>query len=65
MDDAKSTTKPAVETTAAAPAKADAVDALIEAWIAPLRGSAIAQHTPAWNALTEALPALKAAIIAG
>ncbi len=44
-------------------AKAAAVDALVEQWLAPLRGGDIAQHTPAWNALTASLPALKAAII--
>lgn len=49
--------------TQAAAAKAEAADALIESWIATLRGGAIAQYTPAWNELTSSLPALKAAIL--
>ncbi len=49
--------------TEAEAAKAAAVDALVEGWVAALRDGPIAHNTPAWNALTSALPGLKAAII--
>lgn len=53
----------APKTTWADTAKAAAVDALLEPWIASLRDGPLAQHTPAWNALVASLPDLKAAVL--
>ncbi len=55
---------PVVETVvAAAEAKAKAVDAAFETWLAGLRDSEISRHTPAWNRLTAELGGIKSAIL--
>lgn len=44
-------------------AKAAAVDALVASYVDTLRDGPVARDTPAWNAFTASLPALKAAIL--
>lgn len=48
---------------AAADPKSQKIDAAVEAWLSQhVRNGVIAQHTPSWNHLQAALPALKAII---